>query len=45
MYPKAIFPLTGVGFPDSNAHAAKENVDLEFCMKLTAPVALTLANL
>ncbi len=45
MYPKANFLLTGVGFPDSNAHAANENLDLDFCRKLTSTIALTLANL
>ena len=45
MYPAANFLLTGVGFPDSNAHSANENLDLEFCRKLTSTIALTLANL
>ncbi len=45
MYPDANFLLTGVGFPDSNAHAANENLDLEFCRKLTTTVAITLAKL
>lgn len=45
MYPQANFLLTGVGFPDSNAHAANENLDLEFCRKLTSAVAITLAKL
>ena len=45
MYPNANFLLTGVGFPDSNAHAANENLDLEFCRKLTSTIALTLAKL
>ncbi len=41
MYPEANFLLTGVGFPDSNAHSANENLDLEFCRKLTTTLALT----
>ena len=45
MYPAANFLLTGVGFPDSNAHAANENLDLEFCRKLISTVALTLSKL
>ncbi len=45
MYPNANFLLTGVGFPDSNAHAANENLDLEFCRKLISTVALTLGYL
>lgn len=45
MFPKANFLLTGVGFPDSNAHAANENLDLEFCRKLISTVAITLAKL
>lgn len=45
MFPKANFLLTGVGFPDSNAHAANENLDLEFCRKLISTVALTLSKL
>ena len=45
MYPGANFLLTGVGFPDSNAHAANENLDLEFCRKLISTVAITLTKL
>jgi acetylornithine deacetylase/succinyl-diaminopimelate desuccinylase-like protein len=45
MYPKANFLLTGVGFPDSNAHAANENLDLEFCRKLISTIGLTLSKL
>ncbi len=45
LYPDANFLLTGVGFPDSNAHAANENLDLEFCRKLITTLALTLSQL
>ena len=44
-FPEANFLLTGVGFPDSNAHAANENIDLEFTRKLTGVIAVTLAQL
>ncbi|TNV79096.1 hypothetical protein FGO68_gene7249 [Halteria grandinella] len=44
-YPGANYILTGVGFPDSNAHAANENIDLEFCRKLITTLALTLSKL
>lgn len=45
IYPEANFLLTGCGFPDSNAHSANENLDLEFCRKLTTTLALTLSEL
>lgn len=45
LYPSANFLLTGVGFPASNAHAANENLDLEFCRKLISVIAITLAKL
>ena len=45
MFPQANFLLTGVGFPDSNAHAANENLDLEFCRKLIGVIALTINKL
>ena len=44
-FPGANFLLTGVGFIDSNAHAANENLDVEYCEKLTQVIALTLARL
>ena len=44
-FPGANFLLTGVGFPESNAHSANENIDLDFCRKLTTVIALTLAGL
>jgi len=44
-FPESNFLLTGVGFVDSNAHAANENLDLEFCEKLTQVIALTLSKL
>ncbi len=44
-FPGVSFLLTGVGFPDCNAHAANENLDLEFCRKLITTLALTLSKL
>ena len=44
-FPGSNFLLTGVGFADSNAHAANENIDLEFTRKLTTVIALTLSKL
>lgn len=44
-FPGTNFLLTGVGFADSNAHSANENIDLEFCEKLTKVIALTLSKL
>jgi len=34
-FPGVCFLLTGVGFADSNAHSANENLRLDFCDKLT----------
>lgn len=45
IFPEANFLLTGVGFPDSNAHAANENLDLEYCRKLTTVIAILLSTL
>jgi hypothetical protein len=45
MFPKASYILTGCGFPDCGAHSANENLDLEFCRKLTTALSLTLASL
>lgn len=44
-FPGANFLLSGCGFPESNAHSANENLDLEFCRKFTATIALTLSKL
>ena len=44
-FPGTNFLLTGVGFPDANAHAANENLDLEFCERLVQVIALTLTKL
>lgn len=40
----AAFIVTGVGFSDSNAHSANENLRLNFCAKLTTAVALILSK-
>jgi len=40
----AAFVVTGVGFSDSNAHSANENLRLDFCSKLTSAVALMLSK-
>ena len=39
------FLLTGVGFPDSNFHAANENLRLDFCRKLTLTISLLLSKM
>lgn len=44
-FPNAQFLLTGCGFPDSNAHSANENLDIQFCNKLTAVIAVFLSQL
>ncbi|CDW75791.1 peptidase m20 [Stylonychia lemnae] len=44
-FPGTNFLLTGVGFADANAHAANENLDLEFCERLVQVIALTLTRL
>ena len=44
-FPGTNFMLTGCCFPDSNAHAANENLDLKFCAKLTSVIALILAKI
>lgn len=44
-FPGSNFLLTGVGFPDSNAHSANENLRLDYCRKLTTTIALFLADL
>ena len=43
-FPGVAFLLTGVGFSDSNAHSANENLRLGFCAKLTSTVALLLSK-
>ena len=45
LFPESNFILTGCGFTDSNAHAANENLDLEYCRKLTTVIAEILANI
>lgn len=44
-FPNANFLLTGVGFPDSNAHTANENLRLDFCKKLTTTVSVMLSKM
>ena len=39
LFPKAMFLLTGVGFPESNAHAANESIELEYTRKLTTLIS------
>ena len=44
-FPGTNFLLTGCGFLDSNAHSANENLDLDYCRKLTTVVGLLLSKL
>lgn len=44
-FPGTNFLLTGVGFGDSNAHSANENIDIEYTERLVQVVALTIAQL
>lgn len=44
-FPGSNFLLTGVGFPDSNAHSANENLRLEYCRKLTTAVSVFLSKM
>ena len=44
-FPGVAFLLTGVGFSDSNAHSANENLRLDFCQKLTSTITLVLSKL
>ena len=44
-FPGTNFLLTGCGFLDCNAHSANENLDLEFCRKLTTVISLLLSKL
>ena len=43
-FPNANFLLTGVGFADSNAHSANENLRLDYCKKLTTALAVFLSK-
>ena len=43
-FPEANFLLTGVGFADSNAHSANENLRLDYCKKLTTALAVFLSK-
>lgn len=45
LFPKSNFMLTGVGFPDSNAHSANENLRLDYCRKLTTAIAIMLGKM
>lgn len=45
MYPNAYFLLTGADFPESNAHAANENLELEYTRKFTTAISLFLSKL
>lgn len=44
-FPQAQFILTGCGFTDSNAHAPNENLNLDFCNKLTQTISLLLSKI
>lgn len=44
-FPGTNFLLTGCGFLDCNAHSANENLDLDYCRKLTTVVSLLLSKL
>ena len=44
-FPGTNFLLTGCGFLDCNAHSANENLDLDYCRKLTTVIALVLGKL
>jgi len=44
LFPGSNFLLTGVGFSDSNAHSANENLRLEYCRKLTTMVSVMLSK-
>lgn len=43
-FPQANFLLVGVGFSDSNAHSANENLRLGFCSKLATTISLVLSR-
>lgn len=44
-FPESNFLLTGVGFPESNAHSANENLDLEYTRKFTTVLTSLLSKL
>jgi hypothetical protein len=44
-FPDANFLLTGVGFVDSNAHSANENLRLDYCRKLTTCISIFLSKI
>ena len=44
-FPDAQYMLTGCAFLDSNAHSADENIDLEYCRKVTTVVAELLSGI
>jgi len=43
-FPGVAFLLIGVGFNDSNAHSANENLRLGFCAKLATTISLVLSK-
>ena len=43
-FPGVAFLLIGVGFNDSNAHSANENLRLGFCAKLATTLSLMLSK-
>ena len=44
-FPAAQYILTGVGFPDSNFHAANENLRLDFCKRFIQTLGVMLSKL
>ena len=44
-FPESNFLLTGVGFPESNAHSANENLDLDYTRKFTTVISKLLSTL
>lgn len=43
IFPKAKYMLTGCAFNNSGPHCPNENIDLEYCRKLTTVVSLFLS--
>ena len=43
-FPGVNFLLVGVGFNDSNAHSANENLRLDFCSKLASTITIVLSK-